>query len=133
MYCSMFGMLQAADMLGDAPFPPIDSIDARFGRLLEAAETPGSPASAIVEEAAVHLGRAIANLLNVTDPRHVLISVLNADFLARIRDSVERTLREDTIPGVFQATNIQFIVTDPDWRRTGTAALALEQSYLSEQ
>jgi predicted NBD/HSP70 family sugar kinase len=132
MYCSMFGMLAAARMLEGVPFPPLDRIDADFERLMRKAEVPGSPAADVVSEAADHLGRAVANLLNATDPGHVLISVLNAELLGRFQGEVRNALKRYTLPAVLTATDIQFIVVDQNWRRTGTAALALEQTYLGE-
>ena len=72
-------------------------------RLLEAA--PGIKYKAALEQAGSFLGVALANLINATDPGNIM-------------------------PGVLPSTKIELVFADKDWRWKGTAALALEQTYI---
>jgi predicted NBD/HSP70 family sugar kinase len=131
-YCSMFGMLLGAGKLTGVPFPPLDSIETRFEELIGDVAGSDAVANRAVGDAALHFGRALAGLLNTADPGDVLIAVWNDAFLATFENRVREVLEELTLPAVLAATNIRYIVADRNWRRTGTAALALEQTYLSK-
>lgn len=133
MYGSMFGLLQKADMLADAPFPPVESIDARFEQFLDRAEAGDPQARGLIAEAVLHIGVALANHINASDPGHLLVSILNARFLALVEQPLREVLAERTIPAVLASTNVRIFVAASDWRYTGTAALALEQLYLDQQ
>lgn len=130
MWSSMYGLLLQADRLTGTPFPPIGTIDERFNRLLDEAESPDSVAASLVDEAATYLGRALANLFNSSDPGTILISALSSRFLLMIQPRILGVMRENVMPGMFESTDIRFIVTKPGWRERGAAALALEQTYL---
>jgi predicted NBD/HSP70 family sugar kinase len=130
MYGSMFGLLTHADMLTDSPFPPIDSIDARFDMFLDRVESGDTVAQSLVDEAVLHIGVTLANQINANDPGNLLVTLLNERFLAMIEQPVRRVVDEYTIPAILACTNLRFFIAAKDWRLTGTAALALEQTYL---
>ena len=113
-YASMYGILQAADELTGTPFPPTESLDARFEQFMDRAESGDLNAAEALEQAGSFLGVTLANLINVTDPGSIIISLLKTNIM----------------PGVLPSTKIDLVFADQDWRRKGTAALALEQAYI---
>jgi len=131
-YGSMYGILQQADLLANVPFPPVETIDARFDRFLDRADAGDPLAIELLDRAGMHLGRAVANHININDPGNVVISVLGQRFSQRIDEAFRASLIANAMPGVLPSTKIEIVVANDGWRRTGTAALALEQTYLSE-
>lgn len=130
-YASMHGILAHADMLGDAPFPQVTTMAEHFEEFLERAQAGEEKAMEILEMAGFHLGRAVANMLNASDPGTVLILVPNARFQALIAEPFQAVLRANTLPGILPNTRVQFAISNSEWRWKGTAALALEQTYLT--
>jgi predicted NBD/HSP70 family sugar kinase len=86
--------------------------------------------NAVLDRAADYLGLAIANHITASDPGHVLVALTSDRFLERIEPRVRAALARNTLPGVLEATEVVLIVADPGWWHNGTAALALEQTYL---
>ena len=130
-YSSMFGILQHMDLLADAPFPPVESLDARFEQFLDSAERGDVLARSLLELAGFHLGVVIANHINATDPGNVLLLASHIRFLTFSGEKLNAAIRENTLPGMLACTNIILGISNQDWRWKGTAALALEQAYLS--
>jgi predicted NBD/HSP70 family sugar kinase len=131
-YASIYGLLAQTELLEGFMFPAIATMDPLFETFLDRVEAGERHAAGLIEEAAEHLGVAVANYLTATDPGTVLISVANPRLLAMIETPFWSTLRANTMPGVLPATNVRLIHSDPAWRRNGTAALALEQTYLDQ-
>jgi predicted NBD/HSP70 family sugar kinase len=131
-FSSIFGMLRRAGMLDTSRFPELPDLDELFDEFLELAEDGNAAANALLDEAADNLGIAVANHLTATDPGTVLISIGDERLIARLEPRFRAALEEFTMPGVLPATEVRFVVTDPDWRCQGSAALALEQTYLGE-
>ncbi|MDB5725131.1 MAG: hypothetical protein JWQ16_1885 [Novosphingobium sp.] len=131
-YSSVYGILQHANLLRGVDFPSFAKMDQQFAELLDRAELGFNEANAALDQAADHLGIAIANHLTATDPGHVLISIPSERFIRRIEPRFWAVLRENAFPGVLRASEVRFIVTDQAWRHSGTAALALEQTYLGK-
>lgn len=129
-YASMFGILDAADALKEIPFPPTTSIPMIFDRFVAEAEAKDGDARAALDLAAKHLGLAIANLINATDPGNVLILFANEGYLNAIVGPMTDVLRANVMPGILPATSIELRATDTEWRWKGAAALALEKAYL---
>ena len=128
----MYGILYSADLLIEVAFPPIETIDQRFERFLDRADQGDEKARQLLTRAGCHLGRAVANHVNINDPGTSVLSVLSKRFLDHIADPFGRALTENAMPGVLPSTDIRQVVAVSGWRQTGTAALALEQTYLSE-
>jgi len=131
-YCSIHGLLAQTELLEGFRFPAIATMDPLFEIFLDRVDAGDSQATALLAEAAEHLGIAVANYLTATDPGTVLISVTSPRLLAMIETPFWSTLRANTMPGVLPATDVRLIHSDPAWRRNGTAALALEQTYLDQ-
>ena len=129
-YASMYGILSATGELEDAPFPPVGRLKHRFEQFLDRAETGDIAARGVLEQAGSFLGLALANYITATDPGQVLVAISGERFLKAIADPLTRALHANAMPGVMPKTNVELIVADDDWRWRGTAALALEQTYL---
>lgn len=129
-YASMYGILQGAQALGDAPFPPTDSLEQRFGAYLDLAKDGDVNAREALEQAGKLLGLALGNLINASDPGNLLISFANHRFQDAVSKSMMETILANVMPGVMPSTKIEIIAVAPDWRSKGAAALALEQTFL---
>ncbi len=132
-YCSMYGMLEAEGLLRNVPFPPIEGLAGKFDHFMDQAIAGDKHAVAAVKLAGTHLGVAMANHLNSTDPGTVYIAVDNPKYLALLKQPFRQALEANTLPGVLPATQIEFFLATNDWRWTGTAAMALEQTYLGDR
>lgn len=129
-YSSMYGILQQTELVNEIAIPHLTQIDKAFERLLDRAEAGDGPVNAVLDRAASYLGLAVANHLTANDPGNVLVTVNSARFLDRIEDGFRTALARNTLPGVLEATQVDLFVADPGWWHGGTAALALEQTYL---
>jgi len=69
---------------------------------------------------------------HAADPGKVLILLPDARFGAFIAPAFARTVKANTLPGLFELNEVIMLVTDPDWRWKGIAALALEHAYMGE-
>jgi predicted NBD/HSP70 family sugar kinase len=131
MYCSIFGLLQRTDLLDRASFPDFDRMDASFEEILARAEAGDPEIRRMFDEASTYLALGVGNHLTATDPGNFLISVPTERFRALLEPRFREVLATSTMPGVLAASKVSFIVTSPAWRRLGTAALALEQTFLA--
>lgn len=129
-YSSAYGILQQTDLVGEVAIPHLDRIDRAFETLLDRAAAGDEAINALLDRAASYLGLAIANHITACDPGHVLVAVSSARFLERIEAGVRTAVAENTLPGVMEATKVELCMVDPGWWHAGTAALALEQTYL---
>ena len=129
-YASMYGILKAADALTGAPFPPTASLDATFDQFVSQADAGDIEAAEALHQAGRYIGIALANMVNSTDPGNVLITFANSRFMNAIAEHMNQTLLSNVMPGMLPATTIELVEFDRDWRWKGTAALALEQTYL---
>jgi len=129
-YASMYGILKAAGDLEDAQFPHILDLDDHFERFLDRADAGDAAANRALERAASYLGLAIANFMNSTDPGHILLTFATARFLSAVAGPLHHAIEAHAVPAVFAHTKVELILADQDWRWKGTAALALEQTYL---
>ena len=130
-YASIFGMVEAAGLLRDLPFPAIRSLDEAFGELLNRAENGDHPALSLLKTAGEKLGVIVANHINVTDPGEILILLPDSRLHDVIRTAFDRVLEANVLPGMLGLARISFDLPLPDWRWKGTAALALEMEYLA--
>lgn len=129
-YSSMYGILQQTDLVNEIAIPHLTQIDKAFDTLLNRAEAGDEAINAALDRAADYLELAIANHITASDPGHVLVAVSSARFLERIEEGFRTSLAQNTLPGVLEATKVELMVADPGWWHNGTAALALEQTYL---
>lgn len=130
-YASIYGILLAGGELEGLAFPPVESLSRLFSRLLDRAEAGDARARASLDLAGDRLGVAIANHLNAADPGEILILMPDARLQPMIRERFEDALVSCVMPGMLANTSIAFALSDESWRWKGSAALALEQTYLS--
>lgn len=129
-YSSTYGILQQTDLVGEVAIPHLEQIGRAFETLLDRAAAGDEAINALLDRAASYLGLAIANHITACDPGHVLVAVSSARFLDRIEAGLRTSFSQNTLPGMMEATKVELIVADPGWWHNGTAALALEQTYL---
>lgn len=127
-YASIFGILQQAGKV-PSTVPPVEDLDKAFQNLLT--EAAGSnQARALITKAGLHLGLLVANHINAADPGNVLILVSDDRFTTMIRERFDEAIRDNVLPGLQPFTNVSFELFSSEGPAKGTAALALEQSYL---
>jgi predicted NBD/HSP70 family sugar kinase len=139
-FCGACGCLTAyASSLGIAwpthpgqygSFPRIGLVKKTASALLATAATGDADAMAIFANVGRHLGRALANYINIFDPRMILIRMEDHRMPGLIRNELEATLARHAISTLLERTSIEIAAVMPDWQAKGTAALALEQAYL---
>lgn len=129
-YSSTYGILQQTDLIGEIEIPHLDQIGAAFESVLDHAAAGDAALNAVLDRAADYLGLAIANHITANDPGNVLVTLTSTRFLDRVEPRLRAALAENTLPGVLEATKVELMVADPGWWHAGTAALALEQTYL---
>lgn len=129
-YSSTYGILQQTELIGEITIPHLDQIGEAFETVLDGAAAGDEAMNAVLDRAADYLGLAIANHITASDPGHVLVALTSERFLARIEPRFRSSLAQNTLPGVLEATEVRLLVADPSWWHAGTAALALEQTYL---
>ncbi len=130
MYSSIYGIVQHSGLLKRSAFPDVAHLVMKFNRLLNTAETGDKKAVRLFEDAGFHLGLVIANHVNADDPGNVLILVRDRRFRDLISGSLFSTIRKYSLPVILRCTKIDFDIANTDWRWRGTAALALEKTYL---
>jgi predicted NBD/HSP70 family sugar kinase len=131
-FASMYGMAARAGLLTTLSAETLDTLPATIHHLLDLAEAGDPHASAVIDQAATHLGAGVANHLNTADPGTVLILTANRRLKKMLMARVLVVIERDTLPGLLSKTNIIFETADKDWRWKGTAALALESLYLED-
>ena len=130
-YASMYGILEAAHLLDDLPFPPLPGLRQRFAAFLELATQGNSVTSQELAVAGTYLGRVIANHINATASGHTLILFQDAAFLASVERPLLDAVDANVMAGMRKSCAITLASADTDWRWKGAAALALEQTYLA--
>lgn len=130
-YSSTYAILQQTELIGEIAIPHIEQIGEAFEAVLDRAAAGDAAMNTVLDRAADYLGLAIANHITASDPGHVLVALTSQRFLERIEPLFRTSLARNTLPGVLEATEVALMVADPGWWHAGTAALALEQTYLS--
>ena len=130
-YSSMFGLLTAAGRLDNLVFPPVKLLGARFSDLLDEAGDGNPQALAILREGGARLGQALANHINSADPGNIVVLLPDGRLHALIADAFEDALVAAVMPGMLETVRLHFEVEDNNWHWQGTAALALEQTFLA--
>jgi hypothetical protein len=127
----MFGILHAANLLADLPFPPLRGLRQRFEEFLGSAVNGDTIASRDLAVAGTFLGRVIGNHINATAPNHILILFQGEAFLAAVEQPLRDAVEAHVMLGLEKSCEITLAPVDKDWRWKGAAALALEQIYLA--
>lgn len=130
-YASMVGVVQASGLVLAAAFPALDELKRQFATLLDRAEAGDAEARLPLREAGRRLGQTIGNHVNAADPGNVLVLMPDERLHPLIAGDFRDALAEALMPGRIGTVNLRFVPVDSNWRWQGTAALALEQAFLS--
>jgi transcriptional regulator of PTS gene len=130
-YASIYGILTHANRIAPT-VPPTDDLDQAFDNLLLEATAGSNEARDLLSEAGWHLGLLVANHINATDPGYVMILVPDARFTEFARESFDRALHDNALPGLLPFTEVCFEIASEEGSSKGIAAMALEQSYIAE-
>jgi len=130
-YASIYGMLEASGLLFTESIPQLDDMQSSFEALLQAASRGERAAQDALALASRTMGVAIANHINATSPRLIIVLFHNAGFLAAVEDQLRTTVVANVMPGLCGTCEVRFALVESDWRLKGAAALALEQTYLA--
>lgn len=138
-YSSIYGMLQAADMLGEFSLLALDRLSTEFSmgqlrtnfsKLMDKAEGGNRQARALLRVAGEHLGLAVANHINACGPSHVFVLAEEQRILDLLAPSFRTALDRSAFSALVAQTSVELGLATADWRGKGVAALALEQIYL---
>lgn len=130
-YASIFGVLRAAGLGTFEGAPDTDAFLRSFDGLVEQAYAGDAAALSLLHQAGEMLGVITANHINASDPGNVLILLPNPQFADLITEHFDDALVANVMPGMLHNNHVTTAFADPDWRWKGTAALALEHTYLS--
>lgn len=130
MYTAMYGILSSAGMLEGKHFSDIETLSERLDVFLDRARRGEPKAASAMNAASSMLGLVVANYINLCDPRDILVLLPNDLFRQMIEPAFNEALFANTMPGMYSSTRLRLDISSTDWRRKGTAALALEQLYL---
>lgn len=129
-FSSMFGVLSRTELTEEIPPTHLEDVDAKFHMVLDRVERDDENARVLLDEAADYLAVAVSNYIVTTNPGVILVALESHRFLRAIEARFLAALSRNTLAVMLEATRIEMIVADPNWWRMGTAALALEQTYL---
>ena len=130
-YASMYALLIATGRVKSGHLPAISDLYAAFLAMMDQAATGDPAIIAAIARAGTYLGRLLANHVNAMDPGHILVIMPDARLHPMIAETFNAAFDENILPGMRGLVTVQFALEDPDWRWRGTAALALEQCYVS--
>jgi predicted NBD/HSP70 family sugar kinase len=105
-------------------------IETSFSALALSALGGDNNARVVFHTAGLHLGVALANLINIRDLGVVLIRSTVPGVIDLLKDGVDQALQANCLPPILARTKIDFGVAMDGWRWRGAAALALENIYL---
>jgi predicted NBD/HSP70 family sugar kinase len=131
-YGSIYGILRGLGQMGELPYPSLENFSALFNRVLDAADDGDPRALAQIALGARYLGLVIANHLNGSDPGHILVLVAGERWCDRVAELAMPVVAQNALPGILANSQVVFGQANDDWRRLGTAALALEKTYLNQ-
>jgi predicted NBD/HSP70 family sugar kinase len=130
-YASMSAIVyQASERAGRAP-PPVFKLKRAFGELARAAKAGDAAIMALFDRAGRLLGRAIANHINMQDPRRIVLVAQSREFTELVSDAFFDALERDTLPLFRDRGRVTFKQLQETGFARGAAALVLEQLYLA--
>jgi predicted NBD/HSP70 family sugar kinase len=129
---SMYGLLEAVDLHRNLPFPPLHGLPRRFEEFMDIVDGGNAAAAEAITQAGDGIGTALATLVSATNSSALLVAVANARLLERLRGPIEAALDRNLMPSVRAMTPVSLMLGDADWRWRGTAALALEQTFIGQ-
>jgi len=130
-YCAIFGIVTQVYELRRKPRPPYEKHLEVFRRLVVEARAGDPVVRETFERAGRLLGIAAANMINDHDPGRLTIMAFEPDLLALLSDAISAAMQANILPAFAERTQRDFKLLGENHFRKGSAALALEQVYLS--
>lgn len=128
-YCSVSGVVgqyRDAQGLPDVPYFQLSSI---LTDMLRKAHSGDSVVLDIFRRAGRYLGIAVANHINMQDPKRIVILCRDSGLVELIADSFFDALKQNTLPALFDLTTVTFDALTPQHFAKGAVAMVLEQMY----
>lgn len=104
-----------------------------FDEVIALTESGDRAIIAVLEEAGVHLGMAVANLLNLFNPGRVILGGRLTAAGERLLGPLRRTVRERALSTSIDRAEILFSELGDDHIAVGAATLIVQQALLSPQ
>ena len=131
-YSSYLGFFASSPARAGDGQAQTDEVIQETPKIIAAASAGDSGAVEACRLAGHHLGLALADYINTTDPRLILVRTADSCMPRLIKQALEAAVEDNTLPPLRRRTTIEIAAAQADWRWKGTAALALEQAYLGK-
>lgn len=127
-YASQFGVVRRAGLLDGFEHDPdaIGRCIRQYEELQERAASGDEAVRALFATAGDHLGRLVANHINLADPGFILITVPHDDYATLAKPAFDKAVTDNAMPVLLALTEIRFSARLESWHSLATAALALE-------
>ncbi|MBW8784484.1 MAG: ROK family transcriptional regulator [Novosphingobium sp.] len=132
VYGTIYGVLLGSGRLADFDIRSPFGLGAAFRQLADEAQNGDGEAARHFVEAGEHLGVAIANHINAFDPANVFVLMTERRFMDLVTPALIQSVARNVFKPLGERTTIEVAMVEDDWRWKGTAAHALEQTYLGE-
>ena len=128
-YCSVSGIVgQYRDELG-LPDVPYFELGLALADMVNRAHSGDGLVLDIFRRAGRYLGIAVANHINMQDPKRIVILCRDSGLVGLITDSFFDALKQNTLPALFGLTTVTFDNLTPQHFTKGAVAMVLEQMY----
>lgn len=127
-YASQYAIVRRAGLLDGFDLDPeaIVKCVRQFNELQEKAAAGDEAIRVLFEAAGDHLGRLVANHINLADPGFILITVPDDTYTALVETAFSKAIKDNAMPVLLALTEIRFSAQLENWHSLATAALALE-------
>ncbi len=119
---------QCAELAGQAP-PDFLEIRDRFPAVVERAKAGDQSVAELFSRAGSHLGRALANHINMQDPDRIIVLCKSPHLIELVSEPFFAALERDTLPVLRDLGRVTFKEIDEGSFAKGAAAMVLEQVY----
>lgn len=131
-YASAAGIVRGSLPVSERVDMDQTALEAAFRALTTPEGARKNNARAAFQVAGLHLGVALANLVNSRDPGRVLVRCTEPEIADLIREPLMSAFEDNCLGILRERTHLDIGEVEEGWRWKGAAALALEQMYLGE-
>ena len=128
-YCSMHGIVSKAAAARNVDMREVPAVIDAFHGLAKEARAGNRAVRKVFEQAGTVFGIAVANYINLSNPRRITILAMDAVMREMIEPWFATAVKENTLPVLRDLVPIDWKVLDSATYAKGTAALVLEQLY----
>jgi predicted NBD/HSP70 family sugar kinase len=128
-YCSVSGIVGQYRDVQELPDLPYFQLNSILTDMVRKAQSGDTVALDILRSAGRYLGIAVANHINMQDPKRIVILCRDSALVELIADSFFDTLKQNTLPALFDLTTVTFDDLTPQHFTKGAVAMVLEQMY----